>query len=523
MFDRFFDSNVEFIKAMLLTTACCLLVLFYVIEKYKWNEQIKNVAERILEILAAFSVLALLNMGFMHYKGGFFHGHEFFNNYMTAKYFKEVGYSYLADAAITADNEGRKYFKDVKHIRDQESFELIPVEKIPERKNKWRENFSEKRWQKFKNDLEFFQNKPGVRTFAGYPLSLSWWNWSSILTDNSYKASPLWIGVSRILTNIIPATAMGVFLLSLLDLVLLGAITFCLMWGFGKNIAMFSLILFCNMAVPYFSWVGGALLQLEWLALLVAGVAMLKMDRHFYSGGFIALSGLTRMFPFVFIIPVAAKAIINFVRKKKVDDIVIPFTKGFLLTIIAGFLFTMIVVPSPLASWAEYFAGAMKRAQQLELAKMGFKDVFMWEGEVREFLKPNWRDLKAERLTALYPLMFIIQCIGVYTLYLYIQNKNSRYWESMIFGGCLLLFLFFTFSKVYYVYLILLVPWLLTEEKNKWLITGTILLFTMNILMFLLDTFQSTTFLIKFCYMAMLGLVFGYILYYNIEIKNKKN
>ena len=117
MFLKFFDPNVNFAKAVLITASVMILIFLYLARKYSFGKKLEKNLSIALVLVAALSFWSYFNFGFYHYKGGFFHGFHMYHQYMGSKYFKELGYDYLYDATIIADSESQGFLKNVEKIK----------------------------------------------------------------------------------------------------------------------------------------------------------------------------------------------------------------------------------------------------------------------------------------------------------------------------------------------------------------------------------------------------------------------
>jgi len=533
-----------------------LALLMHLMRHYQILQRYEKHLNRALVITGAVSILAFLNMGFLHYQGGYFHGLDFFNRYMTAKYFKEVGYSHLNEATIIADSEDAKFLGGVGRIRMGMDSSLHAVADAFTRQGEWRGNFSAERWQNFKEDLKFFEFKGGMKSFEGRPVNLNWWNWNNILTTDSFTESPVWLSFGYIIANIFPATNIAaMILMSFSDLLLIGVMAAMIFRSFGlKPTALFTILLCCNYA-PYFSWSGNSLLEMDWLCLIIMAACFLKSGKDIEAGGLTGAAACIRPFAVVFAVPHVLKAISDFIkvtsyrrpaapeRKRGERPVSMPippsnasgmawlppyggmtpqgaenstlsgikFLAGFSLSIFVLILLSFIILPNTLSAWHEYFAREIVIAKNFEIWQWGFKDIFLWEGEVRGFLAGGLRVVKGGRLEEFLPVMIILQVSAVAGLFM--AGRKLSYHENFLLGGAALLFFLFSLSKIYYIFTAIFALLFAEKIEERWRMIALAALFGLNILMFVLSSFQSTELLLKFIYAAGLLGVIGYSFY----------
>jgi len=509
MFDRFSDNTVDHIKAILLLCGILLAFFIYLAKKH----QLVGLEKKLnygLGVAALTSFLAFYNFGFFHFGGGHFHTHDLYHYYMGSKYFKETGYLYLYDATILADEESNNYMAEVREIRDQTSYNIVPRIVAHQTMAKWRGKFTDERWREFKGDLVWFQKQPH-----------NWQWWGGIVGDFGYNPSPVWTMIAGVFSNLIPTSStLGMWFIAYMDGILALIMFFTIYKAFDSQTALFSMLYWGSTFTFVFSFTGASMLRHDWIVYLVIAICCLKMRKAEAAGLFYALSSGLRIFPVLFGLPVAAGYVMKNLLFQHPSDLATgrqnPLADNGSKFIVAAaacgaaiFLCTLIFVPGHLGSWPEFVAKLKVHKESWNTWNWGFIDIFLWTGEVYDNLPGNWKIIKQVRLDALMP---IIICLQVATVMLLIMAaRRLEYWESFALGG-VLVFLFLNPTKYYLVYLITLVPFYASHLEQLWRARGMAMLFGIMIFMFLLNSFNQTSMLLQFVICLSVYLLYVYTL-----------
>jgi hypothetical protein len=262
-------------------------------------------------LLGAAAVAAYLNLGSYRYPE-FVHDHDVFHYFVGAKYFPELGYDLLYTCSAAAEAEaGFEQRVRLRAQRDLRTNRIEPGSGVLSEAARCHSRFSVERWQEFRRDVAYFANGRSVD------------DWHRALKDHGFNASPTWIALARTLTRDLPASEStvghhnAVFAgdVGPLDPLLLLLALAAICWGFGlRTAALVALVFACN-PLSEFSWVGGGFLRQAWLSTLAIGISLLKKQRVFLGGIFVALSALLQLLPVVCIaLPLSAGAVVAVAR-----------------------------------------------------------------------------------------------------------------------------------------------------------------------------------------------------------------
>ncbi len=212
-----------------------------------------------------------------------------YHYYLGAKYFEELGYTDLYDATLRADREGADYWREIRRVRNLETYE-VEDRASSERRFDPAWSFGPERWREFRGDVEALSGQRSPR------------GWRGIFVDRGYNATPLWTVVGGTLARLAPAgRPLALKLLCSLDLVLLIA-TFWLLWRtFGARAAALVLLLLTLSPVNVNRFVGG-FLQYDWFCAVAASACFYRRGRAVTAAGTMAYAVLTRVFPILFVV-----------------------------------------------------------------------------------------------------------------------------------------------------------------------------------------------------------------------------
>jgi len=504
MFDRFSDLTVDHIKSVLLLIGIFLAFFIYLAKKHNLFD-LERKLNYGLGVAALTAFLSFYNFGFFHFGGGVFHTHDLYHYYMGSKYFKEVGYLYLYDATIVADEESNNYMREVKTIRDQANYNIIPRETAHQTEDKWRTKFTIERWGEFKGDLIWFEAQPH-----------NWQWWGGIVGDFGYNPSPVWTMDAQILSNLIPTSSMlGMLFIAYLDGIL-ALIMLVVIWrAFGLQTALFSMLFWGTTFAYVFSFTGASMLRHDWIVYLVISICLLKMMRPRAAGFFFAASSSLRIFPVLFIFPLAASFLAKSFLRKKIEWQGGKFLISAALCAIAILLCTMIFVPGHLGAWPDFIAKMKVHKESWNTWNWGFMDIFLYRGEVYDNLPDSW---KITKMLEIQPFILSINLLRLATVLLLVfAASRLEYWEALSLGGCMV-FLFTNPTKYYFVHLITLIPFYTARLDQLWRVRGIAMLFALMIFMYLLRSFNETAVLLQFAICSGVYLLYLYTI--TATIKN---
>ena len=244
-----------------------------------------RVEVRVLGVLAAAAVLVYLNLFSFHRYGRFVHQHDVAHYYLGSKYFAELGYGRLYDAALQAEAELHgNYFRSVE-ARDLQTGEVVGIGALLGRGAADEAAFSAERWRSFQRDVDLFRERNG----AQYGL---------FLLDHGFNPTPVWAAIGGALANRVPAgSASGILLLALIDPLLLLSVGVLVGRTFSWRTAWLATILFSLAFGATFAWTGGAFLRHLWFAATVTSLCLMHRERPGAAGAALGLAAMLRIFP----------------------------------------------------------------------------------------------------------------------------------------------------------------------------------------------------------------------------------
>lgn len=201
------------------------------------------------------------------------------------------------------------------------------------------------RWDDFRRDVRWFR---GIHTDAA---------WAKIHVDHGFNGTPVWLIAGWTLANASPTTGRSVIVLSLVDWLLLA-----IMWGFvwrafGWRTMCVALVFWGTNYPGHFGWTGGSFLRQDWLAALLIGLCLLRMERPMAAGFMITTAALLRIYPGFVFIAIALQAAVAILSEKR-----LYLAPAHVRGAIGALLVIVVVVPSSrlitgdLSLWSDFFA-----------------------------------------------------------------------------------------------------------------------------------------------------------------------
>ncbi|MEZ4239565.1 MAG: hypothetical protein R3F59_26095 [Myxococcota bacterium] len=263
--------------------------------------------------------------------------YDLLHYYINAKYFDELGYYDLYPAMMVVDQEAGPFFQEPPTFlaqSDEAGHQLQPLAQGLRRGRVVREGFTEARWDAFAHDVLYLQRTVGctVRSRRTHRCvrELNDDLWMQLLNDHGYNGTTAWTLLARPLTWV-PVEYVKV--LGYADVVLLvGAL--CLVGAaYGSTAALWTtLFLFVTYSTrwPYFSW---ALLRYDWVALLIATPAVLRLRMPLLGGFFAGTAALLRLFPALYMWGPLCKGVVLLVTERRARRALLWMASGFLLAV----------------------------------------------------------------------------------------------------------------------------------------------------------------------------------------------
>lgn len=259
--------------------------------------------------LAALGLTAFLGWwNFLQFHGpGFVHGHDFFNYYVGAKYFPELGYQRLYECIAVADMEAGLDARVARRsITDLDSYLPRDTSAIRADPGRCKRHFSAERWAGFRSDVDWFRVRiPPER-------------WEASQLDHGYNATPAWTLIGGRLASLGAASTEQILALALLDPLLAVAAWGAVAWSFGWRPTCVALVYWGTNHPANFSWTGGAFLRDDWLAASLLGLALLRRGLPAGAGALFGLAAALRAFPGAWLLGPGLAALVRALRERRV-------------------------------------------------------------------------------------------------------------------------------------------------------------------------------------------------------------
>jgi hypothetical protein len=390
----------------------------------------RGLRDALLVVLGILGAAAYFNFGALHHPN-FIHVWDTYHYYVGAKYFPELGYTRLYDCTVVADAEaiGRNNVQR-RLITDLRTNAIVPASTVLADPKACKDHFTPQRWDAFTRDVGFFR------------LRASLDKWELVLKDHGYNATPVWNALGQALANTGPATKTQIVYLLLLDPLFLLAAAAMIAWAFGWRVAMVAL-LFLGTDIPgRFLWTGGAFLRHDWLFWLVGSICLLKKDKPFLAGAFIAYATLLRLFPGLAIAgPVCALAEI-WRRERRLDARLTRYFAG-------GIAASVVLVAASSAisggveTWEEFARNAGKHSATPLTNHMGLPTVLAFRpGTTASHLNDiasadpwgAWKSARIANLREARPAFVLACALFLAMLYFAVAHAGAEPWIAASLG-----------------------------------------------------------------------------------------
>jgi hypothetical protein len=247
--------------------------------------------------LGAAGFLGWWNFGLFHYPDPS-HPHEIVHHVLGARYFPELGYTRLYECIAVADAEaGLRPRVEARLMTDLETYQLRDTRAVLADPERCRRHFAPERWTQFAADTAWLRAR--VHSDA----------WEALQRDHGYNPSPAWGVLGRSLLGGGPLDEARLSTLLLLDPALLVLMWILAAQSFGWRATCVALLYFGANHPAEYGWTGGSYLRHDWLAASVAGICLLRRGQPVAAGVCLGAAALLRVFPVLFLAPVAIEAV----------------------------------------------------------------------------------------------------------------------------------------------------------------------------------------------------------------------
>ncbi len=464
------DDLLVGLKGLIALTVALLLGWGVVLRRRGTPTRFAKIRDRALAGLGLLSAAAFFNFGLFHF-GPFIHTWDSYHYVLGAKYFPELGYTGLYEATLAAERAtGLLPPGSALPVRDLAT-NAIRISNADEALAVWQPRLGA-RWEAFVTDVLWFRTRTTPEEFR------------RILLDHGYNATPAWSILGSALARAVgPVTNRSVGLLALLDpLLLLGAWLF--LWrAFGWRAACVALVFWGTNFPGRFYWNGGSFLRMDWLAVAMAGVALLKLGRPRLAGAALAFSTLLRIFPGALLLGLGLAAAWRLARERNLKSV-----REELLVAQGALLTALVVVPLSLLSaggfssvrsgaWTEFAQNSRKHLATPLANNVGLGTLVTWRPSTRglalsETAKTEpwsaWKDAKHAALRDSRPLRLFLTAAFLGALAFAFRNRPG--WAAAAAGAGLVFVL--ADLTCYYASILLLLGLLALEREETGIVTS---------------------------------------------------
>ena len=434
----------------------------------EWARRARNPAERALwdrrrgKLLGALGVLATLayfNFGSFHFDGIYVHLWDTAHYALGAKYFDELGYDGLYECIAVADAEvpGEAPHVARREIVDLRTNRLTTAAQVVAHPERCKARFSPQRWAVFSADVSLFR--------ARFPTP----DWERFPTDHGFNASPVWILVAHPLVGNAPMTWSRIELLTAIDPLIVVGSLLAVVGAFGGWTGSIVAVVFGTYFPGRLWWTGGSFLRWDWLAALLAGLALCRRKRPFAAGVLLGYSALVRVFPVFALVGIVLAGATAMLRRRPLDPAAVRVLVGALAV-------TMVLGPLAGAvrrdhAWTDFAHNLRKHSSVASANRMGLAVTLAFDRHSRQAaLHPDggddrrgrWEDAQAETLRGRRWIWIALAALG--TLAIALAVRDQPVWAAGVLG--LLLVPVATPIACYYYAFMAALP-LLTERKSE--------------------------------------------------------
>ncbi|HKQ98507.1 MAG TPA: hypothetical protein VJV75_11575 [Candidatus Polarisedimenticolia bacterium] len=298
------------------------------------------------------------------------HTNEFFHYYVGTKYFPEVGYAGLYDAAVVADLEDDPAgHTALQGIRSLTTYAIVPRQSVWDRRDAIAARFTPARWAAFKQDIAFFREADG-------PL----WTMGESLRDHGYNGTPL---VTAILGGLArqPALAPAAFihLAAWWDILLIIVAAALVERALGATTGVLFLFLWFVNPLNDYGYTGGAYLRSLHVLALVGAFTAFARGRRTLSGVGFGVATVLRIFPVLFLAGFLMQTVLAPARRRLWTERAPLFAVAAATAVVLVAATAILPFAGGGAAWVEFGAKMALHRERLSPNVVGLADLFFYD------------------------------------------------------------------------------------------------------------------------------------------------
>lgn len=342
-------SGLRYRMAIATKAAVC----FAAIAVVGWLMRRRHATRERLAFVAftALAAYAFTDLG--HFHGGRLriHPSDSFHYFVGPKYFPELGYFDLYTCVAQAEREnGRGADLARFYLRDLHDNRLRPAAAMADPGPRCGGRFSASRWRAFREDVDRYrslypQRLPLLRTIA----------------DHGYNGTPITTAFHRAFVSSLDATRANVGRMTMIDAASNLVAVLLVGWGLGPIAGILAGFVIAYGEPWGYQWVGGSIGRASFVVWLAAGIALAGRGRRAASAAALAVSGLFRLFPAIFLGVVGLGAIVESVRQRRLSAETRRIVLAAVLTTLGGVLLAGLAVGFD--AFPTFFAVMKRHAQ----------------------------------------------------------------------------------------------------------------------------------------------------------------
>jgi len=313
-----FDRNTAGLKAVLVLFTLGLVIHRRIGDRSGRSTRQNQRYRAALALLAMLAFASFYKFSVFDRSESGIHLWDVYHYYIGSKYFPELGYSRIYECTLAAAAEDEwRLLDEIRWTRDLRTMKNWNAQVVLSGSSGCRPSFSPERWREFKHDLAWFDSHLASR------------QWSAILVDHGYNASPVWTLVGRGLASVFPVESLVAAVH--VDMLWIGLTLAAIGWAFGFEALCLATIIWGTGFLWRWIWVGDAFARHAWFASAMIAICCLKRGRPIVAGALLSLSALLRLFPLIFSVGYGLQGLLDARRRRSWPVAHLRFAAGFVL------------------------------------------------------------------------------------------------------------------------------------------------------------------------------------------------
>jgi hypothetical protein len=300
--------------------------------------------------------------------------YDIYHQVVGSQFFGELGYFKLYECTWEIDEANSQHFEGIKKLRNIETLEIGPTKQVVGERD-CADRFTPERREQFARMIDGFHELGGTGP------------WQTLLTDKGFNGTPFHAWMIKTLTAKVEIAEGPLIRLALIDVALMFIAFGLVAWAWDVKTAAIVMLFFFANAPNRWLYMGGSILRFDYIAALIAALALMKKDKFALAGILVAYACMERAFPAIFVVGLGFKAGVELLATRKLAAQYVQFFVALAVTGLVLLLCSLTLTETMgegVQAWLDWYHNMKVHTQHTRGLRVGFKHMFMMDGNLTD-------------------------------------------------------------------------------------------------------------------------------------------